>query len=162
MIIMKGISQKSILILGIIIVLAVIVIGVILVQNGISAGQDQYQVPSPEQVVNQYFTSWNNKDWPNMYATISDGFKKIDSNAKDLATFRTYASSQGVDGVRILDIKETANDGAVSTVQYSVDFISANSTVKRFDGTFTLKYRPGDVIRGWKLVHPYGSNIDTS
>ena len=157
---MKGISQKSILISGIVIVLAVILIGVILVQDGVSTGQDQYQVPSPEQAVNQYFTSWNNKDWPNMYATISDGFKKIDPNAKDLATFRAYASSQGVDGVRILEIKETANDGAVSTVQYSVEFIAAST--RRFDGAFTLKYRPGDVIRGWKLVHPYGPNIDAS
>ena len=157
---MKGISQKSILISGIVIVLVVILIGVILVQSSISTGQDQYQVQSPEQVVNQYFTSWNNKDWPNMYATISDGFKKIDPNAKDLATFRTYASSQGIDGVRILNIKETANDGTVSTVQYSVEFIAAST--RRFDGTLTLKYRPGDVIRGWKLVHPYGSNIDTS
>lgn len=121
-----------------------------------------YQVPSPQEVVRQYFESWNNKDWPNMYATISDGFKKIDPNAKDLATFKNFANSQGIEGVRILSIKEESNNGVTAIAAYSVEFTLSDGTKSQFSDKFTLKFRQGDVILGWKLIHPYGPNIDTS
>jgi hypothetical protein len=163
---MKALSQRTILVSGIVAVLAVMVAGIILVQNGIELiGQSQqpvnYTEAQPAEVVRQYFTAWNNEDWPNMYATISDGFKRIEPTAKDLATFRDYASSQGIGGVKIFGISETSNDGDRATVDYSVEFARTNGT-RPFNGTFTLRYRPGDVIRGWKLVHPYSQNIDTS
>jgi len=120
-----------------------------------------YEVPSPKDVVVQYFTAWNNKNYPDMYSTLSDGFKKIDPNAKDLTIFRNFASSQGIMGINILSVNEVSNDGTTALVDYSVEFILENNT-KKFEGTFTLKYREGDVIKGWKLIHPYGNNIDTT
>lgn len=159
---MKGLSQKTILVSGAVVIAVVIIAGILIIQSGFGQEQpDQYQVPSPEQVVRQYFTSWNNNDWSNMYAAISDGFKRLDPNANYLATFRSYASSQAIDGVRILSIRETSNNGIAASVDYSVEFL-INRTARPFSGTFTLRYRPGDVIRGWKLVHPYGPNVDTS
>lgn len=162
---MKGINQKTLLISGIIILLIVVLVGIILVQSGIEIfGQSQYkyQEPSPEMVVRQYFTAWSSRDWPDMYATISDGFKRIEPTARDLNTFRNYSSSQHISGVTITSIKEISRSNETATVGYSVEFIATNGTIAHFSGTFTLKYRPGDVIRGWKLVHPYGANIDSS
>jgi len=158
-----GIAKpKSNVVLGAVVIAAVFVAGLIYVQftkqNEVA---DNYQVAPPEEVVRQYFTSWNNKDWPNMYATLSDGFKKIDPNAKDLAAFRNFASSQGIEGVNIISIKETSNDGTTASVGYSVEFVSADGNKRPFSDRFTLKFRQGDIIPGWKLIHPYGPNIDT-
>src|SRR3989304_4278101 len=65
----------------------------------------EYQTPSPEYVVKQYFNSWNDGSYPDMYAAISDGFKKIEPTTKDLTAFKGYAESQGIEGVNILSIK---------------------------------------------------------
>ena len=124
--------------------------------------QAEYKVPSPEEAVRQYFTSWDKKNYPDMYASISDGFKKIEPTAGDLRAFREYAESQGITNVEILSIKGVSNDGQAASVYYSVEFTLSDGKKSRFDGTFTLKYRQGDVIPGWKLIHPYGENIDTS
>lgn len=153
-------KRSTILISGSVIIIAVFVIGVVLIQS--APEPDQYEFPSPEDVVHQYFTAWNNKDWPEMYATISDGFKKIEPTAKDLASFRSYAESQAMTGVKIINIKETSNYGTTASVDYSVEFNLINGTTRLFSGAFTLKFREGDVIKGWKLIHPYGQNIDTS
>ena len=122
----------------------------------------EYNVPSPEEVVRQYFAAWDKKNYPDMYAAISDGFKKIEPTAGDLRAFKAYAESQGISNVKILSIKEASNDGRTATVDYSVEFSLSDGKKSKFDGTFTLKYRQGDVIPGWKLIHPYGGNIDTS
>jgi len=155
-------KQDSKLYWGVGILAAIMITGIAYVQLTQPSPEQSYQTPSPEEVVSQYFTAWNNKDWPNMYATLSDGFKKIDPDAKDLATFRDFASSQGVEGVEILNIQETSNDGATAGVSYSVEFTLNDGSKRRFDDTFTLKFRQGDIIPGWKLIHPYGPNIDTS
>lgn len=144
-------------------IIAIFVLGVIYVQfRQQNAVADNYQVPVPEEVVRQYFESWNNKDWPNMYAALSDGFKKIDPNAKDLAAFKSFASSQGIESVKIISIKEESNDGTTASVAYSVEFKLSDNNAKNFSDRFTLRFRQGDVIPGWKLIHPYGENIDTS
>ena len=121
-----------------------------------------YTIPLPEEVVAQYFTAWNNKNYPDMYATLSDGFKKIDPYAKDLATFKEFSSSQRIENIEIINIKEISNDDSTAAVSYSVNFILADGTERQFSDKFSLKLRQGDVIRGWKLIHPYGENIDTS
>lgn len=121
-----------------------------------------YKIPNPEEVVRQYFTAWGNKDYAGMYAAISDGFKKIEPTARNLQTLREYANSQSIDGIKILSIKESSNDGRTASVDYSVEFLLSNGKKSKFDGTFTLKYRQGDIIPGWKLIHPYGENIDMS
>lgn len=124
--------------------------------------QPEYSIKTPEEIVRQYFESWDKEDWPNMYATLSDGFKKIDPNAKDLSTFRSFASSQGIEGVTIINIQEESNDGTTAIVSYSIEFALSNGNKQSFTDKFTLKFRQGDTIQGWKLIHPYGENIDTS
>src|SRR3989344_2719077 len=121
-----------------------------------------YGMPPPDEVTRQYFESWNSKDWPNMYATLSDGFKKIDPDAKDLAAFRNFASSQCIEGINIMSIREESNDGTTASVAYSVEFALSDGDKRPFSNRFTLKFRQGDVIPGWKLIQPYGSNADTS
>ncbi|MBI2148917.1 hypothetical protein HYU23_04505 [Candidatus Woesearchaeota archaeon] len=157
---MKKTNNKKILIMGIGVIALVAIIGIFIVNNT-RTGDSIYTTPSPEEVVRQYFISWNNKNYPDMYATISDGFKRIDSNTKDLATFRNFASSQGIEGVNIINIEEKSNDGTTSQVDYSVEFTLSDGKKQNFSDKFTLKYRKGDIIPGWKLVHPYGKNIDT-
>lgn len=139
----------------------IIIIAFVYYNNAKPATQ-KYERPSPAKTVEQYFVAWGAKDYPNMYATLSDGFKKIEPTAKDLASFKAYTESQKVTGVNILSLQEESNDGQTATVAYSIEFQMANSERKPFEGTFTLKYRTGDVIQSWKLIHPYGNTIDTT
>lgn len=140
----------------------ILIAGIGYIQLTQSTPENSYQIPGPEEVVRQYFESWSRKDWPNMYAAISDGFKKIDPNAKDLTGFRAYAGSQGIEGIKIISIKEESNDGTTASVAYSVEFTLTGNITRIFSDRFTLKYRQGDIIPGWKLIHPYGPNVDTS
>ena len=151
-------TNKKILYMGLGALFLVFVVGIIWV-NSKPIGEE-YNFPSPEKVVEQYFTAWDNKDYVNMYATFSDGFKNIDPNAGNLGTFRDYVNLQNIEDIEIVSIEEVNNDGQTASVDYNVIFTSSNNQVP-YDGTFTLKYRKGDVIQGWKLIHPYGENIDT-
>jgi len=150
---------KSVLVGSIIILLIAIFLGIFI--SGLPP-QTDYKFSDPQQIVKQYFESWNKKDWPNMYATISDGFKKIEPTAKTLSDFRSYAEGQGIPEVKILNLKEETNDGSTAVIQYKVEFTLSGGTKKEFSDKFSLKYREADVIKGWKLIHPYGENIDTS
>jgi len=122
----------------------------------------EYEFPAPAEVVRQYFDSWGKKDYPNTYAAFSDGFKRIEPTAQNLQSFREYAQSQQIAGVNMLEVEEKSNDGITATVDYSVEFVLNDGSSKPFEGTFTLKYREGDIIRGWKLIRPYGENADRS
>lgn len=156
-------NENSKLYWGIIILAIIVFSGIAYVQLTKPSNSEQsYQTPSPEEVVRQYFESWNKNDWPNMYATISDGFKRIDPSAKDLATFRNFASSQSIEGVKIISIDEESNDDTTAIVAYSVEFTLSDESTRTFSDKFSLKFRQGDIIPGWKLIHPYGPNADTS
>ena len=144
---------------GLLVLFVVFVIGIIFSNR---QPEIEYSFPAPEEVVRQYFTAWNDKGYPNMYATFSDGFKNIEPTAKDLRAFKEYVQTQPIDGVNIKTIDEKSNDGRTASVDYAVEFLLKDGTKQPFEGTFTLKYREGDIIRGWKLIHPYGENIDTS
>lgn len=156
-------TNKRILYGGLLILFLILIAGIIFINTTKKQFQEEtYIQPSPEEVVRQYFTAWSNEDYPNMYATISDGFKKIDPNAKNLAAFRSFGESQEIESVNIHSIKETSNDGTTASVEYSIEFTLADGSKRPFSDTFTLKFRQGDVIPGWKFIHPYGPNIDTS
>ena len=139
-----------------------LIVGIAYISLTKSGESIDYDIPIPEEVVKQYFNAWSSKNYADMYAAVSDGFKKIEPTAKDLRALKAYAESQGIANVKILSIKESSNDGQAAAVDYSVEFLLSDGKKSRFDGTFTLKYRQGDVIPGWKLIHPYGQNIDTS
>ncbi len=154
----KGTNTK-LLYGGLAVLFVVFVVGVIVSNR---PPEPEYSFPAPEEVVRQYFTAWDQNDYPNMYATFSDGFKKIEPTANDLRAFKEYAQSQPVQSVKVLGATEKSNDGRTASVDYAVEFIMDDGSRTPFEGTFTLKYREGDIIRGWKLIHPYGENIDTS
>lgn len=139
-----------------------LIVGIAYISLTKSGESIDYSVPIPEEAVKQYFNAWNSNNYADMYAAISDGFKKIEPTAKDLRAFQAYAESQGITNVKILSIKEASNDGQTAAVDYNIEFLLSDGKKSRFDGTFTLKYRQGDVIPGWKLIHPYGQNIDMS
>ena len=155
---MVGVKEKNLAIIFIFLVIFIAGIAYIYITQDNEI--QEYETPPPEKIIEQYFTAWSNKNYPDMYAAISDGFKKIEPTAKDLRAFKEYAESQGIGGIKILSVKEASNDGKTATVDYSVEFLLSNGKKDSFDGTFTLKYRQGDVIPGWKLIHPYGENID--
>ena len=151
-------NKKLILTLAFVFFVAV---GIVFISFSNGNAKVEYEVPSPEEVVKQYFNAWNGRNYPDMYAAISDGFKKIEPTAADLRKFKSYAESQGVESVKIISIEEKSNDGYISIVDYSLEFLLLNEKSK-FNGTFTLKYRKGDIIPGWKITNPYGGNVDAS
>ena len=128
-----GTHNKKILYGGLLILVAFLILGIIFVNSlRNKVPEVVYEFPAPETVVQQYFVAWNNKDYPNMYATLSDGFKKIDPNAKDLDNFREFAAAQGIEGVNILEIRALSNDGTTASVAYSIEFILSDGTKKPF------------------------------
>ncbi len=153
-------TNKKILYIGLAVLFVIFLFGIIWANS--KPKTEGYNFPSPENVVEQYFTAWGNKDYVNMYATLSDGFKKIEPTAKTLQDFKNYVNSQGIEDVEIKEIKELSNDGQTASVDYNVELTLNNGQKMPYQGTFTLKYRQGDIIQGWKLIHPYGENIDNS
>ncbi len=151
-------SNRKILFIGAIILIAILIGGII--YANIQKGDEEYEFPPPEKVVVQYFESWSAGDYSNMYATLSDGFKEIEPTAKDLRVFKEYVEIQNINGIEIVNINEISNDEKTAVVEYKVNFILEDSKKEPYSGSFTLKYREADVIRGWKLIHPYGENID--
>ena len=156
----KDSTNKRALYIGLAVLFVIFVVGVIWANS--KPVVEDYEFPSQKEVVEQYFIAWNNKDYINMYATFSDGFKKIEPTAKTLQDFKDYASLQDVEKVEVINIEEKSNNGETASVDYDIIFILSNGQKSNYEGTFTLKYRKGDVIQGWKLIHPYGENIDTS
>jgi hypothetical protein len=155
----KDYTNKKILYGGLAFIFVITIIWISVINSKVV---EDYEFPGPDKVVEQYFTSWSNKDYPNMYSTISDGFKKIESSAKDFQEFKSYVNSQDIETINIINIETIDKDEETATVNYNVEFISKEGATTPYEGTFTLKYRIGDIIRGWKLIHPYGENIDNT
>jgi len=156
----KDATNKKILYIGLAVLFLIFVVGLIWV-NSKPVGEE-YNFPSSKEVVEQYFNSWSNEDYVNMYATFSDGFKRIEPTAATLQDFKDYATSQNIEEVEIVNIEEKSNNGETASVDYNIILTLSNGQKSNYEGTFTLKYRQGDVIQGWKLIHPYGENIDNS
>ncbi len=115
---------------------------------------------TPEQVVILYFQAWNDEQYDVMYSLISDGFKQIDPQAKTIAEFKANMKKffDVALGVRIIEAAESYNNGQEAGIDYKIEIINKDNTKKEFSSTYTLKKR----TNGWKLIHPYGENIDTT
>ncbi len=123
--------------------------------------QDKIDVSllQPAEVVRLYYESFGKKDYAAMYALISDGFKEIEPTAK---TYDLFAAEMGKyfksgRGMKVLEIKEPEVDGDTAVVGYKV-VLQLNTGERELDSVFTLRKRHNS----WKLIHPYGQNIDTS
>ena len=115
---------------------------------------------TPEQVVILYFQAWNDEQYDVMYSLISDGFKQIEPTAKTFADFKAnmekfYDTSLGVS---IVEAKESYSTDKEAGIDYKIEITRKDGTKREFDSTYTLKKR----ANGWKLIHPYGENIDTT
>lgn len=113
------------------------------------------------ETVYKYFDAWSRQNYTEMYSLISDGFKKIEPTAKTLQDFEAYAKKQGITKIRINSIIDKQNTGEVAVIDYDVT-LTINGQETPFQSTFTVKKKPYDSPPGWKLIHPYGENIDTT
>ncbi|MBL7056370.1 hypothetical protein ISS07_05640 [Candidatus Woesearchaeota archaeon] len=135
---------------------------ILVILTGCSNTSDNIKaVSEPEKVVEKYFLAWGTEDYATMYGFISDGFKAIEPTAASLEDFQKYASSQGITKLSIPNVEEKSNNGKEAVVEYAVEFYTATNKIP-FAGSFTLKYRENDKVPGWKMIHPYGENIDTT
>ena len=116
---------------------------------------------TPADVVKQYFTAWNDKDYATMYSLVSDGFKKIEPTAATLESFQKEVEHMDIfmkAGKNIpISATTVSNDGRIAKVDYVIELV-LNSGKQQFPGTYTLR-KTDD---GWKLIHPYGKNADLS
>lgn len=126
----------------------------------ISCKSEIIQDKEPEQIVREYYNSFDNKNYEKMYELISEGFKKIEPTAKTLDEFKSYMAKfyDSAKGIKLKTAEITSNDGTKATVDYLAIIEMKNGQNKELKSTFTLKKKEN----GWKLIHPYGENIDTS
>ena len=115
---------------------------------------------APEQVVILYFQAWNDEQYGLMYSLISDGFKQIEPTAKTFADFKANMEKfyDTALGVSIVEAKENYKTDKEAGVDYTIEITRKDGSKKEFSSVYTLKKRTD----GWKLIHPYGENIDTS
>ena len=128
---------------------------------------------TPEQVVTLYFQAWNDERYDVMYSLVSDGFKQIEPTAKTFNDFKSYMEKfyDTALGVRVIEAKESYKNDKESGVEYKIEITNKDGTKKEFSSTYTLKKRASNAserertrsqVTGWKLIHPYGPNIDTT
>ena len=115
---------------------------------------------TPKQVVELYFKSWNDKKYDIMYQLISDGFKQIEPTAKTFEDFKSYMEKfyDTSSGINVVEVKENYGNEKEAGIDYKIEIINRDDSKKEFSSTYTLKKR----VNGWKLIHPYGKNIDTT
>lgn len=115
---------------------------------------------TPIQVVTLYFQAWNSKQYDVMYSLISDGFKQIEPTAKSFDDFKAYMDKfyETANGVNAIDVQTQYENDKEAGVNYKIEIIGKDGAKKDFESTYTLKKR----TNGWKLIHPYGKNIDTT
>ena len=115
---------------------------------------------TPEQVVILYFQAWNDEQYDVMYSLISDGFKQIELTANTFNDFKANMEKfyDTALGVRVLEAKESYRTDKEAGVDYKIETTRKDGTKREFSSVYTLKKR----ANGWKLIHPYGENIDTT
>ena len=115
---------------------------------------------TPEQVVILYFQAWNDEQYDKMYSLISDGFKQIEPTAKTFEDFKTNMEKfyDTASNIRLIDAQEEYKNDNEAGISYKIEIENKDGTKKDFSSTYTLKRRANE----WKLIHPYGNNIDTT
>ena len=115
---------------------------------------------NPAEVVRLYFEAWNNKQYSTMYSLISDGFKQIEPTAKSFEGFKAYMGKfyDTSASINVLDVQAQYENDQEAGISYKIEIIGKDGAKKEFSSTYTLKKR----ANGWKLIHPYGENIDTT
>ena len=134
---------------------------------------EDVSVLTPEEVVILYFQAWNDEQYDVMFSLISDGFKNIEPTAKTFDDFKSYMEKfyDTSLGVKIVEAKESYRTEKEAGVDYKIEITRKDGTKREFSNVYTLKKRASNAserertrsqVTGWKLIHPYGENIDTS
>jgi len=115
---------------------------------------------TPEQVVTLYFQSWNDERYDIMYSLISDGFKQIEPTSKSFSDFKANMEKfyDTFTGIEIVEVTKSYQNDNEAGVNYKINDVGKNGKKIEFSSTYTLKRRAD----GWKLIHPYGKNVDTA
>lgn len=115
---------------------------------------------TPEEVVVLYFQAWDDKQYEVMYSLVSEGFKQIEPTANTLDDFELYINSffETEKGINVIEAKEAYSTDTEAGVNYKIEIIRKDGAKREFSNAYTLKKR----ANGWKMIHPYGENIDTS
>lgn len=123
------------------------------------------QQSSPEsdiaqKIVADYYTALNNQDYQTMYGFISEGFKKIEPTAATYDDFEEYMSKffDTMEGIEVTSTKMASVGSNEIVVDYVAVMKMKTGGTKELKSSFTVKKKP----EGWRLIHPYGENIDTS
>ncbi|MBI3026986.1 hypothetical protein HYY70_02640 [Candidatus Woesearchaeota archaeon] len=121
---------------------------------------EDVSILTPEQVATFYFQAWNDEQYDTMYSLISDGFKQIEPTAKTLNDFQANMEKfyDTALGVRVLEAKESYRTDKEAGIDYKIEITKKDGSKKDFSSVYTLKKK----ANGWKLIHPYGENIDTT
>src|SRR3989338_1280997 len=129
-------------------------------KNNILVSSEDVSVLTPEQVVALYFQAWNDEQYNIMYSLISDGFKQIEPTAKTFNDFKANMEKfyDTALGIRIVEAKESYSTDKEAGIDYKIEITNKDGSKKDFSSVYTLKKR----ANGWKLIHPYGENIDTT
>ena len=138
-----------------------------------TVSSEDISVLTPEQVVILYFQAWNDEQYDVIYSLISDGFKQIEPTAKTFNDFKSYMEKfyDTALGVRVLEAKESYSTDKEAGVDYKIEITRKDGTKREFSSVYTLKKRASNAserertrsqVTGWKLIHPYGENIDTT
>lgn len=125
-----------------------------------TVSSENASILTPEEVVILYFQSWNDEQYDVTYSLISDGFKQIEPTAKTFDEFKAYMEKfyDTALGVSIIGAKESYRTDKEAGIDYKIEITRKDGTKREFSSVYTLKKRSN----GWKLIHPYGENIDTS
>lgn len=115
---------------------------------------------TPEEVVILYFQAWNDEQYDVMYSLISEGFKQIEPTAKIFADFKSNMEKfyDTALSIRVLEAKESYRTDEEAGVDYKIEITRKDGTKREFNSVYTIKKK----TNGWKLIHPYGENIDTT
>ena len=113
----------------------------------------------PDELVRLYYESFDRKDYATMYALISDGFKQLEPTAKNYELFAAEMDKyfNNGKGVQVVEVNKPDISGDSAVVSYKI-LLQLNTGDREFESAFTLRKRHN----GWKLIHPYGQNVDTS
>lgn len=115
---------------------------------------------TPREAVILYFQAWHDEQYDVMYSLISDGFKQIEPTARAFNDFKQNMEKfyGTANSIRLMDAKEEYHNDNEAGIGYKIEIENKDNTKKEFSSAYTLKKREN----GWKLIHPYGKNIDTS
>lgn len=138
-------------------VYALIIVSVLI--TGCTAPQSS-ETNTAEKIVIDYYTALNNKDYKTMYGLISEGFKQLEPTAKTFETFSAYISKffDTAQGIRVTKTTVSSADEQKIVVDYVAEITLLNDNKKDLKSSFTVKKKQ----EGWRLIHPYGQNIDNS